>query len=169
MSSQNPALFLLPADEKFDGSNWTSFKISITEAARGRGLLGYLTGDVGNPALVMQEEKTINQMPTAWWGAANPTPDEWLQRDAYARSMVTLNVVNPIGAGVRLDGSAADAWSSLTLLHDARSDLALLHAEEELSAIKYVDGTSIEAHFKALHTAWAKANGQGAEIDDRRF
>ncbi|KNZ72914.1 hypothetical protein J132_01906 [Termitomyces sp. J132] len=83
--------------------------------------------------------------------------------------MVTLNVVNPVGAGVRMDGTAADAWNSLTSLHDAKTDLGLLHAEEELSSIKYTDGTSIEAHFKAMRTAWAKANDQGAEINDRRF
>ena len=74
------------------------------------------------------------------------------------RSMVTLNVVNPIGAGIRLDGSVANAWSSLMLLHDAQLDLTLPHVEEKLNAIKYVDSTSVKAHFKALYTVWAKAN-----------
>ena len=64
--------------------------------------------------------------------------------------MITLNRVNHIRAGVRMDGSVVDAWFSLTSIHDAQSDLALLHAEEELNTIKYIDGTSIESHFRAL-------------------
>ena len=83
--------------------------------------------------------------------------------------MITLNVINPIGAGVWMDGSVADAWALLTTLHDAKTDLGLIHAEEELGSIKYVDGVSIEAHFKALQMVWSKANDQGAGIDDNHF
>ncbi|KAG6898962.1 hypothetical protein C0993_002252 [Termitomyces sp. T159_Od127] len=104
---------------------------------------------------------------TKWWGAANPTADKWQQCDAYARSMIILNVINPVGAGVRMDGTAADAWRSLTMLHNAKSDFGLIHAEEELNAIKYTDGMSIEVHFRLMRTVWAKANDQGAGIDDR--
>ncbi|KAG6871099.1 hypothetical protein C0992_011718, partial [Termitomyces sp. T32_za158] len=144
----------------------------MTEAARGRGLLGYMTGKIPDPRMIATDEKakaTESTTTSTWWGSLTPTPDEWLQRDAYARSMVTLNVLNPIGAGVRMDGTAADAWQSLTVIHNAKTDLGLLQAEEELNSIKYVDGANIEAHFKAMRTAWAKANNQGAGIDDRRF
>lgn len=168
----NPTLFLLPTEEKFDGANWTSFKTTITEAARGRGLLEYLEGKIENPATVKAESKGTQPTPTAtttWWGSPNPTVEEWAQRDAYARSMIILNVINPIGAGVKLDGTAAEAWSSLTTLHDAKTDLGLLQAEEELNSIKYREGANIEAHFRALRTAWSKANDQGAGIDDKRF
>ncbi|KAG6860934.1 hypothetical protein C0995_005889 [Termitomyces sp. Mi166 len=81
------------------------------------------------------------------------------------------NILNNvfISVGVDMNGSAANAWALLTVVYDARSDLGLLHAEEELNAIKYTDGTSIEAHFKAMRTVWVKANDQGAGIDNRRF
>ena len=72
-----------------------------------------------------------------WWGATNLTADEWQQRDAYAQSMIVLNVINPVGAGVKLDRDAADAWKSLTDLHDAKTDLGLIQAKEELNSIKY--------------------------------
>ena len=61
--------------------------------------------------------------------------------------MVTLNVVNLIGTGVRLDGSVANAWKSLTNSHNAVTNLGLLYAEEELNSIKYIEGTNIEAPF----------------------
>ncbi|KAH0582363.1 hypothetical protein H2248_010309 [Termitomyces sp. 'cryptogamus'] len=152
--SQNLALFLLPAEEKFDRSNWVTFKMTITEAVRSRGLLGYLTGKIKN-AVRGKGDYDTNGM--------------WMQHNIYARSMVTLNVLNLVGAGVQMDGSTADAWHSLVGLHNARPDLGLLHAEEELGTIRYSDGTSIEAHFKAMQTAWAKANNQGAGINDRQF
>ncbi|KAG5351441.1 hypothetical protein C0989_006452, partial [Termitomyces sp. Mn162] len=168
--SQNPTLFLLPTDEKFDGLNWPSFEITMTEAACGRELIGYLTGEIKRPE-GGDNTRVKAEMPErlTWWGALNPTLDEWLQRNAYARSMMTLNVINSIGAGVCMAGSAAAAWASLTILHDTKTDLGLIHAEEELGSIKYVDGSSIEAHFKALRTAWAKAKDQGVGIDDRHF
>lgn len=83
--------------------------------------------------------------------------------------MIVLNVINPISAGVKLDGSAADAWTSLMTLNDAKSDLGLLQAEEEPNSIKYRDDSNIEAHFRALCTVWSKANDQGAAIDDKHF
>ncbi|KAG6899863.1 hypothetical protein C0993_006137 [Termitomyces sp. T159_Od127] len=83
--------------------------------------------------------------------------------------MVTLNVINLIGAGVKMDGFTADVWLSLMTLHNAQSDLGLIHVEEELALIKYVDSTSIEAHFKVLWTAWLKANDQDADINDKQF
>ncbi|KAG6896376.1 hypothetical protein C0992_008717, partial [Termitomyces sp. T32_za158] len=163
------ALFLLPVEEKFNGSNWTAFKTVITEATHECGLLDYLEGKISNPVLKKEGGKGRPTPTTAttWWEAADPTPDEWQQRNPYVHSMIVLNMINPIGAGVKLDGTATEAWMSLTTLHDAKSDLGLLQAEEELNAIKYREGTNIEAHFRALQTAWAKANNQGAEIDDR--
>lgn len=75
----NPALFLLPTEEKFDGSNWMTFKTMITEAACGRGLLEYLEGKIRNPLLEKEGSAAQTPIPTAlttWWGAADPMPDE---------------------------------------------------------------------------------------------
>ncbi|KAG6870455.1 hypothetical protein C0992_013330 [Termitomyces sp. T32_za158] len=146
----NPALYQLPMEKRFDGSNWSTFKTIITEAARGRGLLDYFNGTIADPGTKEESDSkraVVPETSTTWWGASNPTPDEWKQWDAYARSMIILNVINPIGAGVNLDGTAAQAWESLTKIHNARTDLGLLQAEEELNSIKYRDGANIESHF----------------------
>ena len=75
--------------------------------------------------------------------------------------MITLNIVNLIGAGVMMIRLVVDTWSSLTIVHDARTNLALLYAEEELAMIKYIDGITIKANFRA------KVNDQGASINNR--
>lgn len=56
----------------------------------------------------------------------NQTVNEWQQQNMYTRIMIILNVINPIEAGVKLDGTSAEAWMSLTMLHDTKSDLGLL-------------------------------------------
>lgn len=104
-----------------------------------------------------------------WWRAPNPTFKEWNQHNAYVQSMITLNIINLIGAGVDMRGSAANAWNSLMVRHNMRSNLELIHAKEELNVIKYMDRSNIEAHFQAMHTAWAKANNQGAGINNKQF
>ncbi|KAG6883336.1 hypothetical protein C0993_006794 [Termitomyces sp. T159_Od127] len=166
--SQNTALFLLPAEEKFNGSNWTTFRITLTEAACRHGLLGYLDGTIKNPVRNREEVKPAPTTATTWWGAANPA-DEWPQHDAYGRSMIILNIMNSVSARVKMDSTAAEAWSSITLLNDAKSDLGLIHTKEELTSIKYTNGSSIKAHFQVLRTVWTKANDQGADITNRKF
>ncbi|KAG6847573.1 hypothetical protein C0991_001712, partial [Blastosporella zonata] len=83
--------------------------------------------------------------------------------------MVALNIDNPVGRGVKLDGTAAEAWKSLTDIHDIKSTLALVNAEAALAAIQYTEGQDIEAHFTAMRTAWGNANDQGADIKDTKF
>ncbi|KAF5381397.1 hypothetical protein D9615_008422 [Tricholomella constricta] len=159
----NPALFLMPADEKFNGANWLNFRTTVLAAAKARGLLGYLLGTISPP------DPDDSPDATAYWGALLPTSEEWNQRDAYAQSLVTLNVLNPIGQGVAMDGTAATTWESLTSLHDAKSDLGLLNAESALADLQYSEGGDIDAHFAALRTAWNNANAQGADIKDAKF
>ncbi|KAG6899920.1 hypothetical protein C0993_005310 [Termitomyces sp. T159_Od127] len=122
-----------------------------------------------NEKKVLRSLTTTPPAVTSWWGAANPMVEEWLQCDAYARSMITLNVVNSVDAGIKMNGLATDAWSSLTALHDAKLDLRLIYAEEGLNTLNYIDEANIAAHFKALKTAWSKANNQGVGINDKRF
>ncbi|KAG6858817.1 hypothetical protein C0991_001895, partial [Blastosporella zonata] len=104
-----------------------------------------------------------------YWGSTSPNTEEWCQRDAYAQSLITLNVINPIGQGVAMDGTAAATWKSLTEQHDAKSDLALLNAEEALSNLQYTEGGDMDTHIAAMRTAWSKANAQGANISDSKF
>ena len=61
--SQNPLLFLLSTEEKFDSSNWVSFKTTLIEAAHGHGVLGYLTDKIINLLTSFAEEKS--SIPTA--------------------------------------------------------------------------------------------------------
>lgn len=168
MSSSNPPQHLLPSDEKFNGSNWVEWKSTIWAAAKQRGLLGYLTGDIARPSPGPAPAEAVAAL-SAYWGSSSPTLDQWMQRDAFTQGLIVLNVKNPVGHGVHTEGTAAESWASLTLIRDAVSDLGQLHAENHLRAIRYMDGGDLDAHFAALRVAWTEANAQGADIKDLGF
>ncbi|TFK39164.1 hypothetical protein BDQ12DRAFT_578727, partial [Crucibulum laeve] len=107
--SSNPVLFLLPEGEKYNGSNWIEFKTTLLSATCARGLLPYLEGTLSRPF-----DTILPRPATGWWGSLNPNQEEWDQRNAYTQGMVTLNIKNPIGLGVKTDGTAAETWKSLT-------------------------------------------------------
>jgi hypothetical protein len=80
-----------------------------------------------------------------------------------------LNIKNPVGHGVKTDGTALETWKSLTDHFNAVTDLGLMDAENRLHAIKYADGGDLDAHFSALHIAWEKVNNQGGQMTDPQF
>lgn len=80
-----------------------------------------------------------------------------------------MNIKNTIGLGVKMDGTAAEAYTLIARVQDAQTDLGRLTTEKELIKIKYVNGGKMEEHIAKLRTAWTKANDQGCKIDDGHF
>ena len=136
-----PATFVLPTEEKFDGSNWTEWKELITSAAKSRGVMGYLDGTIPRPTTPPLSTDPsaipIPATPTVFWGLKRPSQDEWEQRNAYAQGLISLNIKNPIGHGVNLSGTAAEAWKSLTDIQDKVTDIGRLTAGNLLRSIRH--------------------------------
>src|ERR1700678_1990426 len=133
MSHSQPAVFVLPTEEKFDGSNWIKWKESIISTAKSRGVMGYLEGIIPRPATPPSDSPGTNPSaipipitPTVYWGSKKPSQDELEQRNAYAQGLIALNVKNPVGHGVNLAGTAAESWKSLTDIQDKVSDIGRL-------------------------------------------
>ena len=78
MTSQ-PPIFLLAADERFDGTNWVEWKGTILSAADARGLDGYLDGTTSKPADPSPGQAAPTA--TAYWGSKTPSQEEWQQRN----------------------------------------------------------------------------------------
>ncbi|KAF9466222.1 hypothetical protein BDZ94DRAFT_1158464, partial [Collybia nuda] len=103
-NSTTPPIF--PENDQFDGKNFTAFKTRVLIAAKARGARGYLEGAT----------YTINAATDATptpWSSPTPSSDEWETRDAWALGLIVFNVKNPIGLGVKTDGTAAQAWTSI--------------------------------------------------------
>ncbi|KAF8637816.1 hypothetical protein AX16_010734 [Volvariella volvacea WC 439] len=161
-----PSTFLLASEDKYDGTNWEHFKMLILGAALSKGLTGYLDGRIKKPN---PADDVDTRKPTMWWGATEPTLEEWSQRDGYALGMIILNVKDPVGLGLKTDGTAHEAWESIRRNNDTTSELATLRAEDELHALKFNEGEDFDAHVAQLRLLWERANRKGAGITAMRF
>ena len=135
-------------------------------AAKAQGCDGYLLGRITRPLFTTD---TTTLKPTSFWGSLRPTEEEWDQRNAYALGMIMLNVKNTIGQGVKTDGTAAQAWKSLTDVHDLAMGMGLLAADSNLCMLRHIDGADLGAHITAMREAWAKTKAQGRKITDDDF
>ena len=133
----------------------------ILNAARACGCDGYLIRTIQKPPA--PSDPTVTPKATAFWGSPTPTGEEWDLRNAYALGLITLNVTNTVGLGVKTDGTAANAWKSLTDIQDLATDMGLINADAYLRSIRHTDGTDLGAHIKVLREAWAKSTAQGGE------
>ena len=142
-------------------------------------MLGYLKGIIANPtpptspttALTYTSaplELPLPDDPTPWY-STNPSVAEWATHDAWVRVLLPYNTKNPIGLGLKLDGTAAEAWTSLTSQYKIMSDLATVTTQCDLRTTIFTDGNDFPIHVSNLHTKWAIVNSAGANIGDADF
>ncbi len=166
----------MPDEDKFDGVNWIPWSKWIKITSRLRGAHGYLDGTIPRPAEPSKPSESpadaadIPLPPDSTeWMSMRPSINEWILRDAWIMGLLLYNTKNPIGLGMNLDGTGAEAWKSLEDQYAVTSDLALIQATRELHSVKYVDGTDIMEHIAILRTKWSNANTMGAKIHDKDF
>ncbi|KAF8227671.1 hypothetical protein L208DRAFT_1054461, partial [Tricholoma matsutake] len=145
--------------------NWTEFKNTILAAAKSHGVLLYIDGTLPQPS---NPPTGTTLTPTSYWGSKTPTEEEY-QCDAYVQGMIVLNVKNPVGHGIKTDGTALETWKSLPDHLDTITDLGLMDAENRLHTIKYMEGSDLDAHFAALHIGCQRVNNQGGTVTDAQF
>ena len=149
-----PANFVLQMKEKFDSSNWATWKESIISAAKSHGVMGYLEGTMPRPVTPSPSTEPstipIPAMPTIDWESKKSSQNKWEQRNAYAQVLISLNIKNPIGHGVNLIRTAADSWKSLTNVQNKVTDMGRLAAGNQLCSICHSDGNDLDAHFCQL-------------------
>lgn len=185
-SNNSPPIF--SDAEKFDGSNWIAWKSNVKIVVNIRGALGYLEGKIPKPATTSPMNASNVPMAvtetgdttatlvattiaaeTTPWPSPTPSPDEWRARDAWVLGLIVFNVKNPVGLGIKMDGTASDAWKSLTDQYELRDDVALINAQRDLRNTMFKDGGDLPNHIAALRTKWAVANAVGAGVDDGDF
>ncbi|KAJ6482738.1 hypothetical protein C8R45DRAFT_830813, partial [Mycena sanguinolenta] len=108
------SLPVLLATEKLQASkaNFPTFQILIEQHAASKGLKGYLDGTITLPALTTVPSGTAAPDSTPVFSTA-PSREEYMYRDGIMKSMIVTNVVDPIGLGLRLDGTSKECWDSL--------------------------------------------------------
>ncbi|KAJ7194653.1 hypothetical protein GGX14DRAFT_377815, partial [Mycena pura] len=102
---------LLAADKlQANKANFPTFKVLIEEHAASKGLSGYLYGTITKPSVVTS---TINPVtPTPIYSTV-PAPEEWDYRNGVMKSLIITSIVDPIGLGIKRDGTAKECWDSV--------------------------------------------------------
>ncbi|XP_006460990.1 hypothetical protein AGABI2DRAFT_69849, partial [Agaricus bisporus var. bisporus H97] len=106
---------------KFNGTNWVSWSGMIRIAAELRGVSGYLDGSIPNPAtettlainVIPPSPTDTTLLPTDTpWESTTPRAAEWKVRNAWTMGLLIYNTTDPVGLGISIGGTAADAWRS---------------------------------------------------------
>lgn len=156
MSSTSGVTILPDTSSHFNGKNYASWKLQITELLKGKGLWGYVEGSTTHPTAPGTTTTTpatvpLPPDPTPIY-SSSPSYDEWVFRDQLAHSHIVLNVLDPIGLGVKTDGTAKECWDSIIAEHAKKTDMALSEAEASLNSAKFDGNSDINAHVADLRT-----------------
>jgi len=95
------------------------------------------------------------------WDSLNPTPSEWKFRNAWAMGLLIYNTTDPLGLGININGTAAEAWKLYLDTYNMPSKVALANMEQELQNMMYIDRQDFTAFISQLHTKWTIATALG--------
>ena len=123
----NPPNF--PEEAHFDGTNHATFKNHVMIAARAQGARSYLDSMITKPE---STQDTKDEAKPSKWSSKYPSLEEWEERDAWALGLIIYNTKNPVGLGIKMDESAAEAWKALTKNYGVFSEIAVINAERQL-------------------------------------
>ncbi|KAF7762622.1 hypothetical protein Agabi119p4_9215 [Agaricus bisporus var. burnettii] len=179
---------------KFNRSNWVIWSGLIKIAADLRGVYGYLDGSIANPSTItpnpltiaipalppvaattpqtatQTEQITPTQTPIETpWESITPSSTEWRVRNAWAMGLLIYNTNDPVGLGITIHSSAADAWKLYVETYQVASEVAILNAEMDLRNMTYADGQDFVEFISRIRTKWSNVTALGASINDKAF
>ncbi|KAJ7695462.1 hypothetical protein B0H17DRAFT_914062, partial [Mycena rosella] len=116
----NPTQFLLPEEQKFNGTNFADFMLVFLPGIEGRGFAGYLDGTTKKPtrtttgiAASCENPHSIISELYITVQLINPFLEEFNMHSQWLKSAILNNVINPCGLGLKMDGTPKELWDSL--------------------------------------------------------
>jgi len=145
-------------NNKFDRTNWASWRRLIRLAANQRGAMGYLEGSIKQP--VMTNNTSTPGKATTLPAPATPTKtpwsftslslEEWTNRDTWTMGLLLFNTKDAVGRGINIDGTAAEAWQSYIDIYENASAMARQNAMQDLRNTLYTDHTDFDLFITTL-------------------
>ncbi len=167
MSSGTPSLTILSEEQKFNGENLLNWNITMKQLLGSKGLTGYIDGNIEKPAAPSSTTTTPDATPIY---SSRPSYDEWMFRDQLAQGHITLNCTDIAGLGVKVTGTAKEAWDSIQSEWGRSTDMRRSHAQEALDHTMYTKDSDIQEHIKLLRTRKAAVdNLSTTAMDDETW
>ena len=92
-------------NDKFDRTNWASWRRLIRLAANQRSAIGYLEGSITHP--IRARNTSVPSKPSATpapatptetpWSSTSPSLEEWTNRDAWTMGLLLFNTKDAVG------------------------------------------------------------------------
>jgi len=156
--------------DKFDGTNWSSWRRLIRTAAVSKRAYGYLDGSIKQPSTSPTPTSHPASVPTeTLWDSETPSLKKWKARDAWTLGLLLFNTKNPTGLGINIDSTAAEAWTSYINTYEKASNMARLHAEQILQNLTYSDRTDFNDFIINMWSKWSDARALGSKITNEDF
>jgi len=124
--------------DKFDGTNWLSWRRLIHIAAMAKGAFGYLDSSITCPST---PPATIPSPAETSWNSNTPSLNEWKACNTWILGLLIFNTRNPAGLGINIDSTAAKAWTSYINTYKKASNMVQLNTEQTLWNMTYSDHT----------------------------
>src|SRR6266540_6727334 len=151
--SGTPSLTILSKEQKFNGENLLSWTTNMIQLLGSKGLSGYINCTINLPPQLGSGAPIPDSTPIY---STVPSVDEWNFCDKLARGHITLNCTDVAALGVKMTGTAKEAWDSIQTEWGKSMDMRWSHAQEMLNKTIYIEGTNIQDHVKHLRT-WRAA------------
>jgi len=103
------------------------------------------------------------------WNSPNPSKDEWNARNIWTKILITFNTKNPVGLGIDINNTAANAWKTYKDGYEITSDMARQNIEQELHNLTFSDGNDFQNHVIIMHNKLSQARALGADITNKNF
>jgi len=162
MSSTTPTF---SESDKFNGTNWASWRRLIRTTAVSKGTFGYLDG-TSKQSPTPPDNKLPAETP---WDSETPSPKEWRAQNAWTLGLLLINTKNPAGLGINIDGTAAEAWTSYINTYGKASNMAQLNAEQILRNSTYSDCIDFNDFIINMRNKWSDARALGSKITNKDF
>jgi len=128
-----------------------------------KGLTGYIDRNIEKPAALSSAELTPDSTPIY---SSRPSYDEWMFHNQLARGHITLNCTDIAGLGVKVTGTAKEAWDSIQSEWGKSTDMRRSHAQEALDHTIYAEDSDIQEHIKLLRTHKAAIDNLSTSMMD---
>jgi len=156
-------------DNKFDGTNWVAWNRHINIVVQLKGATGYLDGSMLQPTKLTSTITVPNITTETNWESLTPIENEWKTRNIWTMALLIYNTKNPIGLGIYMEESAAEAWKSYKDIYEVASNMVHQNVEQDLHTIIYSDNNDFPMFIANMRNKWARANALGVVISDKNF
>ncbi len=165
-TTQHILAIKLEDNEKFNGKNWSAFKLAMLTEGNTRGLINYWENKVTIP------ETTIAAQPNTPMNSMTPNQLKYIQCKSVMLTSIIHNVKNIYSFGLNPLEPSHKAWAHLKAEYNAYSDLIRSWREKTLKAMVYEEGEKVSGdggYIEKMRKLWQEANNASVNINDDQF